>query len=257
MQEKRFHEIQRYVAEHELCTYEELCQYCDVSLSTIKRDVQYLADEGLLLRIRGGAKAPADAKADSNTPYTLEPLHYEAHLDRIAKKASELVSGNEIVFLGSGVTVAHMVRHLRGYHNLTIITNNIYVMQEAFQYDINVMMIGGVLSRTTMSYIGIQSVNQLKDLNANLAFICCDGIAMTHGITNSSEVEGDVKKIAIQVSARSVLLAGHEKVNKISLYTIAQMSDFSTLITDKPLGNALTQEVKSAGTELIIVDEAE
>ena len=255
MQEKRLNDILRYVAEHEMCTHEELCRFCDVSLSTIKRDVQTLADQGLLTRIRGGAKAPTTNIGDLPRTIFREQLRYKANLDRIAKHASQLVSDNEIVFLGSGVTVAHMVRHLRGYRNLTVITNSIYVMQEAFQYDINVLMIGGILNRNTMSYIGIQSINQLKDLNANAAFISCNGIALTRGITNSSEMEGDIKKIANQVSAKSILLADSEKFNKISLYTFAQMGDFTKMITDQPIDEAMAKEVKDSGTELVVVEE--
>ena len=256
MQEKRLNDILRYVAEHELCTNEELCRFCDVSLSTVKRDIQTLADRGLLTRIRGGAKAPADTLIDLPRMNSLETLRYRPNLDRIAKHASELVSDNEIVFLGSGVTVAHMVRHLRGYRNLTVITNSIYVMQEAFQYDINVLMIGGILNRNTMSYIGIQSINQLRDLNANAAFMSCNGIALTRGITNSSEMEGDIKKIAIQVSSKSILLADSAKFNKISLYTFAQMGDFTKIITDQPIvDEAMAREINDSGAELAEIGE--
>ena len=255
MQEKRLNDILRYVAEHEMCTHEELCRFCDVSLSTVKRDVQTLADRGLLTRIRGGAKAPEDNIADLPRMVSREALRYQSNLDKIAKQAAQLVSDNEIVFLGSGVTVAHMIKHLRGYRNLTVITNSIYVMQEAFQYDINVLMIGGILNRNTMSYIGIQSINQLKDLNANTAFMSCNGIALTRGITNSSEMEADIKKIAIQVSGKSILLADSEKFNKISLYTFAQMGDFSSLITDRPIDEPMAKEINDTGTEIVVVQD--
>ena len=253
MQEKRYNDIVRYVREHEVCTYEELCSHCDVSLSTVKRDVQYLENEGILQRIRGGAKMPQSDLKEISHASNIRSLRYQPNLDAIAKKAATLVSDNDIIFLGSGVTVAHMVRHLRGHKDLTVITNSIYVMQEAFQYDIGVMMIGGMLNRSTMSYAGIQSVNQLKDLNANIAFMSCNGIALSHGITNVSEVEGDVKKVAIQISGRSILLADNEKFNKISLYTVAEISAFSTLITDIPLEEVYMQEVASSQTELIVV----
>ncbi len=255
MQEKRLNDILRYVAEREMCTHEELCRFCGVSLSTIKRDVQMLADRGLLTRIRGGAKAPADNMIDLPKAISREQLRYQSNLDKIAKRAAQLVSDNEIIFLGSGVTVAHMIKHLRGYRNLTVITNSIYVMQEAFQYDINVLMIGGTLNRNTMSYIGIQSINQLKDLNANAAFMSCNGIALMRGITNSSEMEADIKKIAIQVSGKSVLLADSEKFNKISLYTFAQMGDFTSLITDRPIDEPMAREINDAGTEIVVVEE--
>ena len=255
MQEKRLNDILRYVAEREMCTHEELCRFCGVSLSTIKRDVQMLADRGLLTRIRGGAKAPADNMIDLPKAISREQLRYQSNLDKIAKRAAQLVSDNEIIFLGSGVTVAHMIKHLRGYRNLTVITNSIYVMQEAFQYDINVLMIGGTLNRNTMSYIGIQSINQLKDLNANAAFMSCNGIALMRGITTSSEMEADIKKIAIQVSGKSVLLADSEKFNKISLYTFAQMGDFTSLITDRPIDEPMAREINDAGTEIVVVEE--
>ena len=255
MQEKRLNDILRYVAEREMCTHEELCRFCGVSLSTIKRDVQMLADRGLLTRFRGGAKAPADNMIDLPKAISREQLRYQSNLDKIAKRAAQLVSDNEIIFLGSGVTVAHMIKHLRGYRNLTVITNSIYVMQEAFQYDINVLMIGGTLNRNTMSYIGIQSINQLKDLNANAAFMSCNGIALMRGITNSSEMEADIKKIAIQVSGKSVLLADSEKFNKISLYTFAQMGDFTSLITDRPIDEPMAREINDAGTEIVVVEE--
>ena len=254
MQEKRLNDILRYVAERELCSNEELCSFCDVSLSTIKRDIQTLADRGLLTRIRGGARVIADNMTDLPHMGFRETLHYNPCLDRIAKCASQLVSDNQIIFLGSGVTVAHMIKHLRGYRNLTVITNSIYVMQEAFQYDINVLMIGGILNRNTMSYIGIQSINQLKDLNANAAFMSCNGIALTRGITNSSEMEADIKKIAIQVSGKSILLADSEKFNKISLYTFAQMGDFTSLITDQPIDDAMAREISDSNTDLLVVD---
>ena len=255
MQEKRFNEIRKYLREHEICTYEELCEHCDVSLSTIKRDVQFLADKGLISRIRGGARLSPTEKVQLPKPSPVKLLNYDPRLDRIAKLASQFVTDNDIVFLGSGVTVAHMVKHLRGHKYLTVITNSIYVMQEAFQYDIDVMMIGGMLNRATMSYIGMQSINQLKDLNANIAFLSCNGIALSRGITNSSEVEGDVKKVAIQISGRSVLLADSRKFDKIFLYTVAQLSDFSTLVTDKPLDTPYMDEVAATNTQLIIAEE--
>ncbi|MCF0146157.1 MAG: DeoR/GlpR transcriptional regulator, partial [Eubacterium sp.] len=236
-------------------TYEELCAHCDVSLSTIKRDVQYLASKGLLIRTRGGARISEAEMQSVPSAGIIEPFSYAPNLDRIAIKAAELVKDNNIVYLGSGVTVAHMVRHLQGHKDLTIITNNIYVLQEAFQYDMQVMMIGGMLARNTMSNIGIQSVNQLRDFNANIAFMSCNGVALSHGITNSNEMEGDIKKVAIQISHKSVLLAANNKFDKISLYTIARMTDIDTLITDKPLDDQYVKKAQDSNTTLIVADE--
>lgn len=255
MQEQRINEIQKYVWDHEFCTYEELCVYCNVSLSTIKRDVQQMAEAGLLTRIRGGARVPREKHPDVYRTTGIEPLKYQSNLNRIAQKASTLVADNDVVYLGSGVTVAHMVKHLRGHKDLTVITNSIYVMMEAFQYDIDIMVVGGMLNRNTMSYIGIQSINHLKELNANIAFISCNGVAISHGITNSSEMEGDVKKAAMQISDKTVLLADEKKFDKISLYSVAELDVISSLITDKPLDERYLREIRNSHTKLIIADD--
>ena len=82
MQEKRLNEIQNYLKNHEICTYEELREYCDVSLSTIKRDIDFLDAEGRLLRIRGGARRlPSDPSSVGHflrTVHTCYPFLFSA-----------------------------------------------------------------------------------------------------------------------------------------------------------------------------------
>ena len=83
MQEKRLNEIQNYLKNHEICTYEELREYCDVSLSTIKRDIDFLDAEGRLLRIRGGARRlPSDPSslAQEQQPIEMRPVRQDFYI---------------------------------------------------------------------------------------------------------------------------------------------------------------------------------
>lgn len=183
MQEKRIQAIQYYISQHAVCSYEELCQYCNASLSSIRRDVNTLADKGLVVKSRGGVKVPQDmlpvnvtiAVTSMGTPFDEE----EDAKDRIARKACELVQDGDVILLGSGTTVSHMVKYLGDFQNLTVITNNIDVLQKSYDFPFHVIMLGGMLDRNTMSLTGLQTISQLKELNANKTFMSCDGIAVT------------------------------------------------------------------------------
>lgn len=251
----RLKQIQEYVQKEGVCSYEDLCRHCGASISTIRRDIEQLASQKLVIKSHGGIlRAETEEAAEEKKPELKdEPAYFNENYDKIARCAAELVEDNDIIFLGSGATVAHMVKYLVNKKGIMIITNNLLVVQEIADYDgIHVTMIGGDLSRSTNSVLGIQSIRQLNEMNANKAFISCNGIAPSHGVTNYNSLEVDIKRKAMSISAESVLLVDHNKFNKISLYTIADLPEFSTIITDRNVESAYMDIVRSNDIRLII-----
>ena len=89
----------------------------------------------------------------------VEHLNVESKKQIIGKKASQLIKENDIVFLGSGITVASMLVYLQDRHDIYIITNNLWVINEAQRYSLRTMVIGGNLNVDTWSFVGTQSIN--------------------------------------------------------------------------------------------------
>ena len=237
MKAKRLSQIHTYVSQVGICSYEELSAYCNVSPSTIRRDIEELVQAKVLVKKRGGVMAAGtDETVLSYTAQpvpTVQPVGGETENKlAIARKASQFVQDNDIIFLGSGTTVAHMVPFLTGKRGLYIITNNLLVLNEIKQHSINAMVVGGNVNIDTMSIVGIQSVRQLQTLNANKAFLGCNGITSSCSVTNVSELEADIKKEAMSISDECFLLTESSKFGKMSLYTFANLEQFSTTITD-------------------------
>lgn len=242
MKAKRLSQIYFYISQVGICSYNELATYFKVSPSTIRRDIDELVQSKALIKKRGGVMiAGADELSLTHvaqptpSPTVSSTLNKTENKLAIARKASQFVKDNDIVFLGSGTTVAHMVPFLTNKRGLYIITNNLLVLNEIKHYSMNAMVIGGNVNIDTMSIVGIQSIHQLQTLNANKAFLGCNGITSSCSVTNVSELEADIKREAMSISDECFLLTESHKFGKMFLYTFANLDQFSSTITDSTI----------------------
>lgn len=250
MKLQRTNNITEYIRAYGVCSYEELCEQFHVSLSTIRRDVDDLEKEGVIEKVHGGVRiSDSYAETEQNSPL----YKFDYAKDRIAARAARMVEDGDIILLGSGSTVAHMVSHLKKKKNITLITNNLAVLNETLDCDFNVISIGGNLDKMVMSFVGLQSATQISGLNANKCFLSCNGIHR-HSITNVVDLEADLKKTEIAISDRIVLLADHRKFDAMSLYSFATLEDIDVLITDEQPKKEYEELCQEADCELIIAN---
>lgn len=244
----RLNNIVDYVRAYELCTYEDLCEQFGVSMSTMRRDVEELERQGKIEKVFGGIKlSPKTIK--ENKEATIFKYDYER--DKIAKAASELVDDGDIIMLGSGSTVAHMVKYLKNKKGITLVTNNLAVLNETLTCDFSVVSIGGNLDKKIMSFVGLHSSRQISELNANKCFLSCNGVS-THSISNVADLEADLKRKEIAICDKTILLADATKFDKMSLYSFASIKDLDYLITNKKPSKEYEKVCKENNCELII-----
>ena len=248
MKLKRLNNIVEYVRAYDLCTYEDLCRQFDVSISTIRRDVDELEKLGKIEKVFGGIRLSEQSIKDANEA-TLFKYDYER--DKIAKAASELVEDGDIIMLGSGSTVAHMVKYLKNKKGITLVTNNLAVLNETLKCDFNVVSIGGNLDKKIMSFVGLNSSKQISELNANKCFLSCNGVNL-QSVSNVADLEADLKRTEIRVSDKTILLADHSKFDKMSLYKFASLSEIDYLITNKKPNKEYEEVCKKNNCTLII-----
>ncbi|MFM6980514.1 MAG: DeoR/GlpR family DNA-binding transcription regulator, partial [Micrococcales bacterium] len=106
----------------------ELAQAFDVSEMTVRRDIDVLAEQGLIEKVHGGAIAIADESSSlSEPPFKATSLREQAAKDAIAAKAAELVKPGSAIALMGGSTVFSMAKHLAKVSRLTIVTNSLPV----------------------------------------------------------------------------------------------------------------------------------
>ncbi|HEV8248065.1 MAG TPA: DeoR/GlpR family DNA-binding transcription regulator, partial [Polyangiaceae bacterium] len=161
----------------------EVCAEFDVSIATARRDLDAIAEQGLVRRVHGGAIAARRAPPEGPA---LERALLQADEKRaIGRSAAALVSSGETIFLGSGTTVLEVARELVDREDLTVITNSLFVLNLLAKHQsISVIALGGLLRRSEMSFIGHLAEQALGDLRANKIIMGIRAIDLEHGLTN-------------------------------------------------------------------------
>lgn len=229
LKSKRIQEIQEYVLKHQTVSLDELVTTFNVSKNTIRRDIQRLVERGEIKKVYGGVSV-------NNT--TLISFHErqtqnQAQKKIIGKLAGQFVEDGDIIFIDSGTTTLEMFGFIKE-KNVTVVTNNLAFIIDSLPYEnLNIISIGGILQRKTNSYASFTETNILKRYNVNKAFMASTGVSLSHGVTNASPVESELKETAVSRSSEVFLLVDHGKFDKHGLVTFCDLSDIDYLVTDQ------------------------
>ncbi|MFT6303946.1 MAG: DeoR family glycerol-3-phosphate regulon repressor, partial [Pseudomonadales bacterium] len=100
----------------------ELTDRFDVSVQTIRKDLNDLSDLGLVRRVHGGITLPTQSRNLSFTNRQVINFEEKKH---IARLCASLIPNNSSLFLGIGTTPSQIAEHLIYHTGLKVITNNL------------------------------------------------------------------------------------------------------------------------------------
>lgn len=213
-----------------------------VSEATVRRDLDMLAEQGLVDRVRGGAcapRAPIHPEADAH-PFRVVATQASQEKRMIARRAAALVSDGDVVALDIGTTVFAMCEHLRA-RSITVVTASLAVVRAlADAPRIDVVILGGVLRSNYESMVGVLTESCLRQVRADIAFLGAAGVRPDGSVLDSTPSEVPIKRAMIDIATRSWLLVDHQKFPGTGFLEIAPMGDFTGLVTDRrPPGRSL------------------
>lgn len=251
MKAGRLSEMEAYIIKRENVSMEELTSHFNVSINTVRRDVAELLRKGTIEKVYGGVCA-RHALEQSLTAYEVRRIDNADAKAAIGRAAAELVRDGDIIYLDSGTTTLNVVEGLAKKRDLTVITNNLEAIVRMLPYEnIDVIALPGRVRRKTNSFTGAEAARALKQYNIRLALMASTGATLT-SVTNSSPVEYEVKRAAIELSQSAVLLLSSAKFGVAGLMTYAGFSDFSAVLTEKSPGEAFENAIRQSGAELLI-----
>ena len=147
----------------------------------------------------------------------------------------------------------NMVRYLNG-KNVTILTNNLNAIINAVPFpQLNIISMGGTLSRKTNSFHGLTYMTTMQDYNINKAFMAATGISLASGLTNSLPLEYEIKKFAVEKSRTVFVLADSSKLNVSSLLTYCRLKDIDYLVTEQQPPNDYMEYFNQNGIKISLV----
>ena len=250
MNNNRLEELNIYIKEHKKVLLTELCSKFSISLSTLRRDLKKLEETGSIQKVYGGV--------ETKTQRNLTPLSTRIDINhsgkfRIARTAASFITNGDIIFLDSGSTVGSMAQFLGRLDHLTVVTNNIMVIEKVIRMPkIQLITLSGLYNRNTFSFVGDEVPIMLKRYNISKAFMGTTGFSPSSGITHSTHLEAGVKKCAVNIAQTVILLADHLKFDAFAPYTYCSLDDIDRLYTDMPLTNSYANLCQEHNTEVFV-----
>ncbi|MER7441801.1 DeoR/GlpR family DNA-binding transcription regulator [Micromonospora avicenniae] len=226
-----------------------------VSDMTIRRDLEVLAERGLVDKVHGGATLAGPGSAEE-PGFAAKSIRQQAEKRAIARRAASLVEPGMAVALSAGTTTAALARLLSEVRGLTVVTNSIPVADALYQDprgDQTVVLTGGIRTPSD-ALTGPVAESAIGSLNVDLLFLGVHGMSQRTGFTTPNLLEAGVNRCLVGSARRLVVLADHTKWETIGIATIAPLEAADILITDAglpPEGRTLIGEQVG---ELILVE---
>lgn len=242
--------VRRQVLDRGFARIEDLSETLSVSIMTVHRDLDVLEREGWLTKIRGGATANPAALVDAGVRERQQAL--AAEKAAIATAASALLAPRQSVFLDDSTTALALLPHLLQSVPAIVSTNFIPVLQGlSGAAGIDVNMLGGHYSPRSEACFGLQTVDAVAQVHADLLFMSTTAVT-GDACYHRSEQTVMVKRAFMAHATRSVLLVDHAKFGRPAPHFLAMLTYFDTVITDSGVDDEDLAAMRAHDVEVIV-----
>lgn len=236
-----------------IATVEELMEEVNISKATVRRDINDMAEENLIAKVRGGAKSilPSSPYEPS---FTIKSQINADEKKRIAAEAVKHILPDDRIILDSGTTVFEVSKLLNTFSNLTVVTNDIHIAAELNTNSTNnLIFIGGSIRKGFCSSYGYFAEYMLKNVSVDKIFLSVDAIDADLGIMSYTTDDVNLKSIGMENAKETYLLCDHSKFTTQALFTVGLLDKITTIITGTELDPAIADKFRMAGKQIILV----
>lgn len=229
----------------------DLAKLFKVTEVTIRQDLERMERDGLLVREHGGAYLKnIEAQVKSFE------LSHQENLDkkeRIAAKCLEFIESGDSIILDSGSTTTEIAKKLKGFKNLTVITNALNIaMMLGTEPGIELIVTGGEFKPPTLSLTGQKAADFFTGINVQKLFLATAGLSLKAGLTYPSISDIVVKKAMIEAAETTYLVADSTKIGKSSFASLGALSLINYVITDPDISERDKRIFEDNEIELIL-----
>lgn len=238
LKSKRKQLIMEKLSHDKFVRLDDLVSLLDTSESTVRRDLDELESERKLHRVHGGAELPHSLQEEfTNQQKSIKNIQEKM---QVARKAASLISNDDVIFVDAGTTNELLLGYLN-QDNLTVVTNSIHHAAKLVDKNIQTIIIGGHVKKTTDASIGAVAYEQIKQLNFDKAFLGINGIDEEFLTTPDME-EAVIKKTVIKNARKSYIVTDSSKIGRVSFAKVDKIEN-ATIITNQSSG-ALMKKIK-------------
>lgn len=211
----------------------EIAKTVFASESSVRRDIAAMEEKGLVKRIYGGVLLTE--RKNAIVPLELRDGEHASAKDAVAKRAAEEVFDGATVFLDASSTVRRMVKYLKKYKDLKIITNNLRICQDTEGLDGTVYCTGGAYDPKNRAFHGPAAERFAESVYADFFFFSSQGISLTGEISDASEPETALRRKMLQNAKKKFFLCDESKIGQKNLFLLCRKDEIDDIFCDCPL----------------------
>lgn len=246
---KRANQILEYLTEEKKMEVTLLAQKLGVSQVTVRKDLDELESQGIIIREHGFACLGSTDNLHARIAY-----HYEAKR-KIAGRATELISDGDTLMIESGSCCALLAEALTASKkDLTIITNSAFIADHIRgKSNFQIVLLGGIYQQDAQVLVGPMIRQCVENFYVNHFFIGTDGYSRRTGFTNQDQMRAQaVRDMACQAE-HIVILTESEKFTRHGIVPLNLRDYPRTVITDSRISKETVEELNHEQVEVITV----
>ncbi|RHW37490.1 DeoR/GlpR transcriptional regulator [Lysinibacillus yapensis] len=253
LQEQRHKMIESFLKHQKAVKASELAVLLDVSIDTVRRDLEILEKKGLVKKVHGGAVLI------QNTDNVLNKLFSEREVKNIEKKqevaslAIELIEEGQAIALNGGTTTIEIAKAIVDkFKRLTVITNDLRILSIlGANKHFNVILTGGFFNPEEYTLYGKQCEEILSNFNIDIAFITVNAISLEHGLTDFRINEVGVIQSMLSRSKYKIVAADSSKFETSAFINICPLKEIDLIVTDHSLPSDVLEEYSNQNIRIL------
>ena len=246
--DERRSKILRIAEESGFVSLQRLVAEVGASESTIRRDLEFLDNQGHLHRTRGGAAYAGDSLTD----FDVRRNQASVQKRRIAQRVAELIVAGETVLLDGGTTTLEVARNL-SWKPLQVVTNSLPIASLLMnEPEVELIFVGGYVYPKTGVALGEHAVATLRNINVNRLVMSTGGVT-ADGLFNSNGLLVETERQMIAAAERVTLVADSSKFGQRALSQLCALTAVHEIVTDDGLSDDWRQLLEHKGITVDVV----
>jgi DeoR family glycerol-3-phosphate regulon repressor len=242
----RQHRLLDWVMREGFASVEALATHFGVTHQTIRRDINELAELGLLRRFHGGAGLPSTVE---NVAYSARQVLLHEEKRRIARLVAEHIPDNASLFINIGTTTEEVAKALAHHEGLRVITNNLNVAAAMCgNPGCEVIIASGVVRPRDRGVTGEATIDFIRQFKVDFGVIGISAIESDGTLRDFDYREVRVAEAIIAQSRQVYLVADHSKFGRAALVRLGHVAQVTALFTDQPVPAAMQPVFSEAKT---------
>lgn len=212
-------------------TAKELADTLFTSYSSIRRDLEMLEHEGMIIRSYGKVELANTHPMLLSYPIRMGKNSHKKQI--IAKKAASLIHEGDTVFIDPSSSCSYFAKELVTVKGITVVTNSIEILYYMTQFNVNVINSGGIQSdENRYATVGAIAENTFRSIHADFAVFSARSLTNDGKVYDIHYNEINLRNIMFENAEKTVFLCDSSKLDSISPYYQCDLSNVDYLVSD-------------------------